>query len=580
MLKKQPLILEMVWLDLAKDFFVQVYKEDITSNKFQENVNQYVANVEARIKLLLPTELSTNLINLTKIDLKTDLNNSDNLIVIQDDLKTIFEIAANIKTLIDEELKRLNLDTAFLKEILEIKSIKGTLCDPDNKSLMVATSPPIRTGLRSLLLVHEWMTNHKTLAFSDQYQNGGRQKEFHKLNKDEAVSQPNGVTVRLIDKDKRFFTIEKALELLDTFGEYTAYLHLYVTALALSNPNPSRDKFYVSGITLLKDLGLYDRLKNQQRDDDEILRELEHNMFLMGSFHVDVRWKDVQYRKGKRVPVDLGCSGQLWSVDVLEKFYKDENNKLIKEITFAITPREWAEKFLCQEAYINNEGINQYGYLSLAILKISPFQDPLAFRIALYLGIESRIKNGDCYTFYEILRCYYSDHDLNLLEKGSPNYDREKARKVKDKLLKTFQILIKLGYEIAIQDPKYSKCDLTSNHWLVDGVGKLLRIKLTLKQPKETTQKLEAIRQSPLKPENKSTLSAKTISPSSKELPPSPPQSFSKDDLKALRIKLGLTQSALAIKLKVSQGAIALYENGKRSIPKKLIEELKKLDLS
>jgi len=581
-------VLDLVWADFAREFYCHLYNIQPDEAVFLPQRTHLIEVVKQYILKLLTEQAKKEVEKNNILHFKTN-NFESSLETIRLDITNIFGTACRVKSIIQKDIKN-RVNFRDLRALLDLIEVKPKLFN-NSSDLIVCTTSIIRTVFKLLSKTMEdnWNSIDNGLFLRDNYSSAGRNHECALLLKNPLPREDNNVLVGLIDQDKKFFPIQKAKELLDLRGAYTAYLHLYMTALALSNPVPSRDKFYVSGITLLKDLGLYERFKLNAKKDEEILNELKDNMTLMGSFHVNVIWNDVIYKNRKKLPLVASCSGILWNIALVETIYKDDNNQFIKDLYFAVTPGEWAEKFLSQEAYINGTGFNQYGFLSTKILDISPYRQELAFKIALNLGIESRIKVNDIYTVKEVLLYHYTESSLSLVVKNSANYDRELARKIKVDFIKSLKILLENSYQINFVSEKFSKADLNSDHWLNCHITEILREKLIIKQPEATMKKLEAVRNSPYythhtKPQvpqiTEQTIEVKAKFKTPKTLDKAvkePEIIYTASELKALRIGLGITQEKMAVELDIPRSSLKHYENGSRKIPQSLHKKITQL---
>lgn len=177
---------------------------------------------------------------------------------------------------------------------------------------------------------------------------------------------------------------QAAWQIVEQFGIPTAYLHLVFAAHAATQPAPWQGLFRLQGSDLLKTLGMEKRTDVAK---PEKLQEIAKQAELLGSVGVWVVW-----REGKR---DLNVrASRMWDVaiDVYGQQGREAAGAAPTDITLTVRPGLWTEKFLNRAGRDAGLALRQFGYLAQATLRINPYQEELAAKLAVYLTIMSRLR--------------------------------------------------------------------------------------------------------------------------------------------------------------------------------------------
>ena len=119
----------------------------------------------------------------------------------------------------------------------------------------------------------------------------------------------------------------------------------------------------------------------------EKLKELAKQAELLGSVGVWVVW-----REGKR---DLNVrASRMWDValDIHGQDGRGGAGAIPSELTLTVRPGLWTEKFLNRAGRDAGLALRQFGYLAQATLRINPYHEELAAKLAVYLTIMSRLR--------------------------------------------------------------------------------------------------------------------------------------------------------------------------------------------
>lgn len=184
------------------------------------------------------------------------------------------------------------------------------------------------------------------------------------------------------------------------FGEQTLKLHYALAAIAFRKPKGWREEITVSASKLLEDFG--EKLKKRQyipkdeRGTDrkitrylpkaEKLQELAHHVYLLKRLEVWVReWR---VRSKGIFTVEMS---NLWDIvaikEVVQKDLSGNDTLIDVEITYQ--PGLWFNKFA------SHEYLREFGYLTSEALKLDPYREKMALRLAYFaLFALQQHKNG------------------------------------------------------------------------------------------------------------------------------------------------------------------------------------------
>jgi hypothetical protein len=173
------------------------------------------------------------------------------------------------------------------------------------------------------------------------------------------------------------------------FGEQTLKLHYALAAIAFRQPEAWKQKITVSASKLLTDFG-EDKKRNRYiskaernlsqkstcySSKQEKLLQLAHHVYLLKRLEVWVReWRD---RNKGIFTVEMSNLWDIFNIKQIVQKSLDGDDRLIDiEITFS--PGQWFEKFA------GHEYLREFGYLSSESLKLDPYREIMALRLAYY----------------------------------------------------------------------------------------------------------------------------------------------------------------------------------------------------
>ncbi len=193
------------------------------------------------------------------------------------------------------------------------------------------------------------------------------------------------------------------------FGEQTLKLHYALAAIAFRKPEAWNTKITVSASKLLADFG-EDKKRNYYIPQSERglskkstcylskqdkLKKLAHHVYLIKRLEVWVReWRD---RKKGIFTVEMSNLWDVYNIRQIVQQSLDGEDKLI-DIEITYSPGSWFEKFA------GHEYLREFGYLSSESLKLDPYREKMALRLAYYALFALQQANNNLYQIETLLR--------------------------------------------------------------------------------------------------------------------------------------------------------------------------------
>lgn len=205
-----------------------------------------------------------------------------------------------------------------------------------------------------------------------------------------AKGNPNNYVEHYISSpgDVEILPWEQAEQIIDKFGFTTVKLHLLFAAHTMNQTEPWKSGFVLKGTTILKELG-WDR-----RTDiplHEKLNEIARAAFVLDCLLVRSVWVEGRRSSGK---LDASTpTGRMWTVVIDRQGQLDMDGELShpEEVYLGVQPGMIFERFLNKAGSKLKEALYQFGYIAQEVLKIDPYHDELALRLAIHLTMDSRI---------------------------------------------------------------------------------------------------------------------------------------------------------------------------------------------
>ncbi|WP_228058458.1 helix-turn-helix domain-containing protein [Nostoc sp. LEGE 12447] len=304
------------------------------------------------------------------------------------------------------------------------------------------------------------------------------------------------------------------------------------------------------------------------------LSEIAKTAFALDCLLVKAVWIEGRNKKGginASTPV-----GRMWNITVVPYGQINLQGKIEEpnEVQLIIQPGAWTQHFLNRAGAKSRDALYQFGYLAQQVLKIDPYHDELALRLAIYLTLDSRIRLDGNYKVQELLEIAFVKP---IIDKA--RLDRRRAYDLKQHWDSAIKLLLKLGWQIAF-DPETYPEELRPDSKDKKPKGyldKLLDAKLTIKPPTPIPELIASkvkltVERSQLK-----------VKPKVEQLQPkaNPTQeqhiSLTSSQVKEARIAKGWSQAKLAGFIGVSQNLISLIERGERTFNPQLATQIQTL---
>ena len=195
------------------------------------------------------------------------------------------------------------------------------------------------------------------------------------------------------------------------FGEQTLKLHYALAAIAFRKPEAWKEEIKVSLSKLLADFGedkkkrryipkserkTNNKSSTRYLSKEERLRQIAHHVYLLKRLEVWVReWR---IRSKGVFAIERSNLWEIYSItDIVKDNARGKSPLIDIEITFR--PGLWFEKFA------GHEYLREFGYLTQEALKLDPYQERMALRLAYFalFAIQSN-KYGRCYQIETLLK--------------------------------------------------------------------------------------------------------------------------------------------------------------------------------
>ena len=423
----------------------------------------------------------------------------------------------------------------------------------------IPTCPPYRAGLECTYRLDKWVNNENNWAefkLTD--------KSTYRNKVQVYISEPNGID---------FLPLATALQVLDGLGLEAAKLQLVFGAYLAKQERPWKDEVLLRGTELIELLGWGKRKDLTESDKLQQIANLAHGI---GRLVMQSEW---QMKVGNK-SYDLSSTliSPLWflSIEVIRQLncLKSKNVEY-REVHIKLRAGDWASKWFNKAGNKAKEALHQFGYLAQEILRIDPYHDELALKLAIHLSILSRIrannKNPYPYSVSTLLRAVEIGARLR-----DACQDKRKAYELRRRWDKALKMLMELGWQIEF-DQDYPEWLRPSNQaekpegWQsVNGkrvklIDRLMAAHLFIKPPNIVQEKLLKINQ--------------RKKPLPKRLPSVSRGRVTGEQIRKEREAKEVSQAALALWMAKTPAWLCQIEKGRRKLsPKDAKELLKGID--
>ncbi len=237
---------------------------------------------------------------------------------------------------------------------------------------------------------------------------------------------------------------EQAEQIIDKFGFTTVKLHLLLAAHTMNQAEPWKSNFVIKGSSILKELGW------DKRTDIPLhakLNEIAKAAFVLDCLLVRTVWIEGR-TKGGRVDASIPI-GRMWTVVIEPHGQLDVNGQISEpeEVYLGIQPGLIFERFLNKAGSKLRQALYQFGYLAQEVLKIDPYHDELALRLAIHLTMDSRIHPSGRYQVATLLETILPTAVLSTARQ-----DSRRAFDLKKRWDNALTLLTQLNWEVEFDE--------------------------------------------------------------------------------------------------------------------------------
>jgi DNA-binding XRE family transcriptional regulator len=361
---------------------------------------------------------------------------------------------------------------------------------------------------------------------------------------------------------------DSARQIIDKFGFNTVLLQLLFAAHAVKCPRPWESQFLLSGTDIIRELGW------DKRTDISLstkLLELANTAFALDCLLIKAVWEDPKRKNGKtRVAID---TSRMWNVRVklIGQMDVSGNVDSPEELYLTVRPGLWTQEFI-NGGCTTQDALYQFSYLAQDVLKMNPYQNELALRLAIHLTLDSQIDRVTEYRVGDLLEIALPKYKSDLASN-----DKDRKYKLKQHWDRSLVKLTELGWIVEFDEETYPQEIRPNSETKKNQRGymeKLIDAKIYIRSmfPHKADLSCHLLDRSVLDSpppliEARSSSKLRTFKTKAKASVPNL-------DLRAAREAKGLTQRQLAAELEVSQSLVAQWERGNRSIDEKNLARL------
>lgn len=453
-------------------------------------------------------------------------------------------------------LEGFNLPTCTLQDLEKLLGLKqrppaSTETNLDFDPIAVLpTSIPIASSIRAQLRPDLWQQDPNQTAV------------FHYRSK----TNPNNYIEHFITNpgDIEMLPWEAAEQIINKFGFDTVKLQLIFAARTMEEDEPWNNAFTLRASDIIQLLG-WD--KNHNTSLAEKRTSVASTAYALSCLLVKSVW--VEGRGRRKVDASTPI-GRMWDVLIdVHGQYDWVTGKIERpeEVYITVSPGLWTKHFLNRAGSRAKEALHQFGYLARDILKIDPYHNEMALRLAIQLTLDSRIRvrnqNPYDYRVGSLL-----EEVLVKAEIDRALQDKYKARDLKNRWNSALKLLMSLGWQIEFDPNTYpawlqpdSIAPKPEDWRKIRVIDRLLQAKITIRPPHPIPTLLAKIRE-PKKP---------------KAIAAAPALELTGSEIQKAREAQGWSRKELGGFLNLSADYIGKLERGDRAITAELEPKLRKL---
>ena len=480
-------------------------------------------------------------------DKSGDLNTEISGILRRVSLQIISTIAQNIN-LPNLTMSELDLVLGFTQEE-QNKPVPVTESRLTNAVLPVPSFAAFSSAITAQLRKDLWKKDNDGFAYFKHQAKGNSQNYIEHY-----ISNPG---------DIELLPLEQAEQIIDKFGFNTVKLHLIFAAHTMNQDRPWDSKFSLKASDVIKYLG-WD--KRTDLPVHQKLNEIAKTAFVLDCLLVKSVWIE---GRNKRGGIDASTpTGRMWNVVVDPRGEQNSEGKVEqpKEVYITVQPGLIFHSFLNKAGNQLQEALYQFGYLAQDILRINPYHDELALRLAIHLAMDSRVHVSGKYRVETLLK-----HLLPYTVIDTAHSDTRRGYDLKQRWDNALKLLETLNWQIQFDEESYppwlqprSKEKKPNEARKSKIIEWLLQAKITIHPPQPIPELLAA----KVKPKRTPSKQKKVITTVT---------GITSDQIRKGRNAKGWSQRKLAGWLGVSNALIGYWEKGKRTPSEEMEIKLREL---
>jgi DNA-binding XRE family transcriptional regulator len=538
--------------DLAEwQRFLELWNTDVA------RIFEWLEGAESCLQSVRESEFSTQIANEIKIN-RTRLETARQIIdeilgiaLLLPKVPAHQEQCDRIKKEVETLSERIDLLASQLNELIST-AIVNTSKEAElflNKHIEpIPTGAPFISSLESQLRKDLWYDRDGVAVFSKIAKSNSQNYIEH------YISTPGDVTTLPWDA---------AEKIINNFGFNTVKLQLILAAHAMNQSEPWSGSFTLSGEDVIKNLGW-----NNRKDISlsQKLSELAGCAFALDCLLVKVEWKEGQINR-RKTQVTVQTS-RMWNISITatgQKTLLSDQLENLEKVELQVQPGLWTKGFLNRGGAKAKEALHQFGYIAQSVLRIDPYHNELALRLAIHLTIESRIHTSGVYRVRTILESVLVAYHTKL---DQAQQDRYKARDLVDQWNEALKTLVKLGWAVEFDEnyPEALKPD-SQTRKPKGYINILLESKVTIRPPAPIPELLDRKK---LKAQD----SLRKAKPQISSVPKTP---LTAEQVREARKSRGWSQAKLAGIIDISQQLVSHIESGRREPTPEVEESLRKV---
>jgi len=452
----------------------------------------------------------------------------------------------------------LNLPACSLQDLEQLLGLRQRPISAIHTDLTLAqvfpipTSIPIASSIKAQLRPELWQKGEDNSAVF-KYQSKNNPANFI----EHYITNPGDIDL---------LPWEAAEQIINKFGFNTVKLQLIFAARTMAESEPWKSSFTLKATDVVSLLG-WDRNHNTSLSE-------KRNMAAAAAFALScLMVKSVWIEGHGKRKVDASMPvGRMWDVLIDSHGQIDLATRKIEnpeEIYITVSPGGWTKHFLNRAGTRAREALHQFGFLARDILKIDPYHNELALRLAIQLTLDARVRarNQNPYEYKVI----------HLLEEVLPKPDinaaltnKYKARDLRKRWDKSLTLLSELGWEIEYDPDSYpdwlrpsSNAEKPKDWRKVKLIERLMQAKLDIRPPHPIPVLLNKLKH--------------PKAPKSLPVKASPIEVLTGEMVRIGRKDKGWSRKELAGFLGISADYVGKLERGDRQITDQLEDKLRKL---